>query len=116
MDTSPLSTSSQRYSGNNSSSTRLPPPIYYDLFDVKQYQGEPLKDFLNRFGTLVVKLHTEDENMTVHAFKRGVLLGFFSDSQIRCHPKKFSEIRHKVFAHIVAEEEVTEKRGSIDPV
>jgi len=33
-----------------------PPPVSFDLFDVKQYQGEPLKDFLNRFGALVVKL------------------------------------------------------------
>ena len=66
---------------------QAPPPIYYDLFYVKQYQGELLKDFLNRFGALVVKLHTEDENMTVHAFKRGVLLGFFSDSRIRCRQK-----------------------------
>jgi len=90
-----------------------PPPISYDLFDVKQYQGEPLKEFLNRFRALMVKLHTKDEDMTVHAFRRGVLPGPFSDSLIRCRPKTFSEIRHRVIAHIVAEEEVTEKRGSI---
>ena len=29
---------------------RAPPPISYDLFDVRQYQGESLKEFLNRFG------------------------------------------------------------------
>ena len=29
---------------------RAPPPISYDLFDVRQYQGEYLKEFLNRFG------------------------------------------------------------------
>ena len=65
-----------------------------------------MKDFLNRFGALVVKLHTKDEDMTVHAFRRGVLPGPFSDSLIRCRPKMFSEIRHRVVAHIVAEEEV----------
>jgi len=27
-----------------------PPPVSYDLFDVRQYQGESLKEFLNRFG------------------------------------------------------------------
>jgi len=42
---------------------QAPPP-----FDVKQYQGEPLKDFLNRFGALVVKLHTTDEAMVVHTW------------------------------------------------
>ena len=86
------------------------PPVSYDLFDVKQYQGEPLKDFLNRFGALVVKLHTKDKDMTVHAFRRGMLLGPFSDSLIRCHPKTFNEIRHRAVAHIVAQKQITEKR------
>ena len=40
----------------------------------------------------------------------------FSDSLIRCRPKTFSEIRHRVVFHIVAEEEVIEKRGSISLV
>ena len=29
---------------------RAPPPVSYDLFDVKQYQGETLKEYNNRFG------------------------------------------------------------------
>jgi len=29
---------------------RAPPPMSYDLFDVKQYQGETLKEFINHFG------------------------------------------------------------------
>jgi len=33
---------------------RAPPPVPNDLFDVRQYQGESLKDFLNRFGAQVV--------------------------------------------------------------
>jgi len=41
---------------------------------MKQYQGEPLKDFLNRFEALVVKLHTKDEAMMVHAFRRGLFV------------------------------------------
>jgi len=28
---------------------KAPPPISYDLFDVRQYQGESLKEFLNHF-------------------------------------------------------------------
>jgi len=63
-----------------------------------------------------VKLHTKDEDMMVHAFKKGVLLGPFSDSLIRCRPKTFCEIRRRAMAHIVVEGEVTEKRNSIDPV
>ncbi|XP_068466500.1 uncharacterized protein [Phaseolus vulgaris] len=94
---------------------QAPTPVSFDLFDVKQYQGKPLKDFLNRFGELVVKLHTKDKDMMIHAFRRGVLPGPFSDSLIRCRPKTFNEIHRRAVAHIVAEEEVTEKRGSIDP-
>ncbi|XP_068486947.1 uncharacterized protein [Phaseolus vulgaris] len=88
---------------------RAPPPISYDLFDVRQYQGESLKDFLN-------KLHTKDKDMMVHAFRNGILSGPFSESLIRCHPKTFCEIRCQAVAHIVAEGEVTEKRISIAPV
>jgi len=95
---------------------RAPPPISYDLFDVRQYQGESLKEFLNRFGVQVVKLHTKDEAMTVHAFTKGVLPGAFSDSLIRCCPKTFCEIRRRVVAHIVAEDRLTEKHGSVFPV
>jgi len=95
---------------------QAPPPVSYDLFDVRQYQGESLKDFLNRFGAQVVKLHTKDEDMMVHAFRKGVLPGSFSDSLIRCLPKTFCEIKRRAVAHIVAEGEVIEKCSSIGPV
>ncbi len=32
--------------------------LSYDLFDVKQYQGETLKEYINRFGAQVVKVGT----------------------------------------------------------
>jgi len=95
---------------------RAPPPVSYDLFDVRQYKGESLKEFLNRFLAQVVKLHTKDEDMMVHAFRKGILSGPFSDSLIRCRPKTFCEIRRRVVAHIIADEEVTEKIGSVGPV
>ena len=95
---------------------RAPPPVSYDLFDVRQYEGESLKEFLNRFLAQVVKLHTKDEDMMVHAFRKGILSGPFSDSLIRCRPKTFCEIRRRVVAHIIADEEVTEKIGSVGPV
>jgi len=72
-----------------------------------------LKDFLNRFGVQVVKLHTKDEDMTVDAFRKGVLPGPFSDSLIRCRPMTFCEIRRRAVAHIIAGGEVTEKCGRV---
>lgn len=75
-----------------------------------------MKEFSNRFGVQVVKLHTKDEAMTVHAFTKRVLPGLISDSLIRCCLKTFCEIRRRVVAHIVAEDRVTEKRSSVGPV
>jgi len=95
---------------------RAPSPVSYDLFDVRQYRGESLKDFLNRFGAQVVRLHTKDEDMMVHAFRKRILPGPFSESLIRCRPKTFCEIIRRAVAHIVTEREVTEKRRSIAPV
>ena len=94
---------------------KAPPLVSYDLFDIRQYQGESLKDFLNRFGARIVRLPGKDEKMFVHAFKKGVLPGPFSESLIRSHPATFAEIRRHAVAHIAAESEVTEKRGNVAP-
>ncbi|XP_068503858.1 uncharacterized protein [Phaseolus vulgaris] len=85
---------------------RAPSVVSYDLFNVRQYQGELLKDYLNRFGAQVVRLPSKDEDMLVYAFKKGVLPGPFSESLIRSHPSTFAEIRRRAMAHIVAETEV----------
>ena len=74
-----------------------------------------LKDYLSRFGAQVVRLPSKNEDMLVHAFKKGVLSGPFSESLIRNHPSTFAEIRRRAVAHIVAETEVYEKRGSATP-
>ncbi|XP_068473839.1 uncharacterized protein [Phaseolus vulgaris] len=94
---------------------RAPPSISYDLFDVRQYQGESLKEFLHRFGAQVVRLNLKDERMMVHAFRKGIAPGPFSDSLIRNHPKTFAEIRHCAVANIAVEEEVSEKRTCVVP-
>jgi len=45
---------------------KAPPPVSYDLFDVKQYQGETLKEYINCFGAQVVKVGTSEEPMIVY--------------------------------------------------
>jgi len=40
---------------------RAPPLVSYDLFYVKQYQGESLKEFLHRFGAQVVRLNLTEK-------------------------------------------------------
>ncbi|XP_068476734.1 uncharacterized protein [Phaseolus vulgaris] len=94
---------------------RAPPPVSYDLFDVKQYQGETLKEYINRFGAQVVKVGTKEEPMIVYAFKKGVCPGPFCESIIRNRPRTFAEIRRRVVEHIASEGEVCEKRTSVAP-
>jgi len=94
---------------------RAPPPILYDLFDVKQYQGETLKEFVNRFGAQMVRVNTTDESMIFHAFRKGICPGPFSESLIRCRPKTFAEIRRRAVVLIATEGEVVEKCACVVP-
>jgi len=94
---------------------RAPPPVSYDMFDVKQYQGESLKEYINRFGAQVVKVGTTEEPMIVYAFKKGVCPGPFCESIIRNRPRTFAEIRRRAVEHMASEGEVGEKRTSVVP-
>jgi len=90
------------------------PPVCFDLFGVKQRQGEPLKDFLNRFGAFAVKVQTQDEALMVYAFGQRIMSGPFNDLLIRNQARTFGEIRG-VVAHIAAEEVVSVKRNCMHP-
>jgi len=65
---------------------QAPPLVSYDLFDMKQYQGETLKEYINRFGAQVVKVGTTEESMIVYAFRKGICPGPFCESIIRNRP------------------------------
>ena len=62
---------------SNTWRTKAPSPVSYDLFDVRQYQGETLKEYINLFGAQVVKVGTSEEPMIVYAFRKGVCPGPF---------------------------------------
>jgi len=74
-----------------------------------------LKEFVNRFGAQVVKVNTTDELIIVHAFRKGICPGPFSESLIRNRPRTFAEISSRAVTHIAAEGEVNEKRASVVP-
>jgi len=94
---------------------RAPPLVSYDLFDVKQYQGETLKEYINRFGAQVVKVGTTKEPMIVYAFRKRVCPGPFCESIICNRPRTFAEIRRRAVEHIATEGDVCEKRTSVAP-
>ena len=52
----------------------------------------------------MVRLNLTDEKMMVHAIRKGIMSGPFSESLIRNHPKTFAEIMRRTVAHIAAEE------------
>jgi len=72
---------------------KAPTRLSYGVFDVKQYQGESMKDYLNRFAIQVIRLKLTNEAMIVHAFVKGMLPGPFSKSLLRVYPRTFTEIR-----------------------
>jgi len=91
---------------------KAPPRVSYDLLDVRQYQGESLRDYLNRFGAQMVRSPAKDEEMLVYAFKKGVLPGPFCEALIRAHPATFAEVRRLAVAHIADESEVAVREGA----
>jgi len=95
---------------------KAPTRLSYDVFDVKQYQGESMKDYLNRFAIQVVRLKPTDEAMIVHAFVKGMLPGSFSESLLRVYPRTFTEIQRRALTHITANDRVTQKQGLVAPV
>ena len=95
---------------------KAPTRLSYDVFDVKQYQGESMKDYLNKFAIQVVRLKPTDEAMIVHAFVKGMLPGPVSESLLRIYPRTFIEIRRRALAHIAADDRVTQKQGLVAPV
>jgi len=111
MVTSPLLNNSPHCLENSSLLTRSS-LVLYDLFNVRQREGESLKDYLSRLWALMVRLQTQDKVVMVTAFKQGIAVGPFSDSLIRNPTETFSEVRQQVVPHINAEEVVATKRGS----
>jgi len=94
---------------------RAQTPVSYNLFDVKQYQGETLKEHISRFGEQVVKVGTTDEPLIVYAFRKGVSPGSFSKSLNHSRPKTFAEVRRRAVEHIASEGEAYEKCTTAAP-
>jgi len=85
---------------------QVTPSVLYDLFTVRKREGETLKEYLNRFWALMLRLQTHDEDVMVTAFEQGITMGPFSDSLNRNQAETFFEIQRRVVAHINIEEAV----------
>jgi len=72
---------------------------------------ESLKEYLNRFCALSVKLQTQDEEMVVAAFAQGMTTSSFI-SLIRNPVEMLSKVRERATAHTEAKKAVLRKNGS----
>ncbi|XP_020216723.1 uncharacterized protein LOC109800346 [Cajanus cajan] len=75
------------------------PPITSDLFDLKQQREESLKDFLQRFNEVALRIASLDERMAVIALKKA-----------NC--QTMSEVRAFALSHIKTEENQIIKRAA----
>ncbi|XP_020235081.1 uncharacterized protein LOC109814952 [Cajanus cajan] len=67
------------------------PPITSDLFDLKQQCEESLKDFLQRFNEVALRIASLDERMAVIAFQKGLRSGAFDIALERANCQTMSE-------------------------
>ncbi|XP_020236126.1 uncharacterized protein LOC109815740 [Cajanus cajan] len=88
------------------------PPITSDLFDLKQQREESLKDFLQRFNEVALRIASLDERMAVIAFQKGLRSGAFDIALERTNCQTMSEVRAFALSHIKTEEGQISKRAA----
>ncbi|XP_020228691.1 uncharacterized protein LOC109809713 [Cajanus cajan] len=88
------------------------PPITSDLFDLKQQREESLKDFLQRFNEVALRIASLDERMAVIAFQKGLRSGAFDIALERANCQMMSEVRAFALSHIKTEENQIIKRAA----
>ncbi|XP_020229091.1 uncharacterized protein LOC109810117 [Cajanus cajan] len=86
------------------------PPITSDLFDLKQQREELLKDFLQRFNEVALRIVSLYERMAVIAFQKGLRSGAFDIALERANCQTMSEVRAFALSHIKTEEGQINKR------
>ncbi|XP_020217455.1 uncharacterized protein LOC109800931 [Cajanus cajan] len=87
-------------------------PITSDLFDLKQQHEELLKDFLQRFNEVALRIAPLDERMAVIAFQKGLRSGAFDIALERENCQTMSEVRAFALSHIKTEEGQINKRAA----
>jgi len=91
---------------------KVNPSRLYDLFHVKQREGELLKEYFNRLCAVSVRLQTQDEEMVVIAFVQGMTASSFTDSLIRYPTEMLAEVCERATTHIEVEEAMLRKNGN----
>jgi len=87
------------------------------MFDIRQTAEETLKQFLNRFTNISMRLIDPNEGLLVKAFMKGLRASSFGESLYRYPPKGLTEIRQRAAVEIETEEAMCHKKaGDKKPV
>jgi len=102
----------ERFSAN-----RAKPVEMADMFDIRQTAEETLKQFLNRFTNISMRLIDPNEGLLVKTFMKGLRASSFGESLYRYPPKSLTEIRQRAAVEIETEEAMRHKKlGDKKPV
>lgn len=82
-----------------------------DLFDVRQWEGEPLKGYLNHFCEISVCVQNPRDEMVIDDFVKGLRANPFSDSLLRNRVVSMTEVRERASVHIATEEAIRQKKA-----
>ena len=96
----------ERFSAN-----RAKPVEMADMFDIRQYAEESLKQFFNRFTNISMRVVDPNEGLLVKAFVKGLRASSFGKSLYWIPPKTLMEIRQRAAVEIETEEAMRHKKA-----
>lgn len=74
------------------SANKVKPPKKANIFDVKQWEGELPKEYLNCFCTMSVHIQNLNEEIVIDAFVKGLQVNLFRVSLLLNRAKSMTKI------------------------
>ena len=81
------------------------------LVNIKQNQGESLRDFVVRFNEEALSIDKFDQKIAMVALQNGLRVGSFAQSLAKTPPRTFTEVLARANKYINAEEIMKVKRA-----
>ncbi|XP_057452592.1 uncharacterized protein LOC130744422 [Lotus japonicus] len=76
-----------------------------DLYNVRQSEGETLKQYVRRFNAASVKIEESEPHACARAFKNGLLLGKLNSKLSHKPTRSMAEVRARANTYILDEED-----------